>query len=66
MTNPTWLEETSRLLQLRASNIKLRTIAADCGVSVPWLSKLQTLKLKDAPISKLQRVNDWLKANTNV
>lgn len=59
---PNLLDETKRLLQLRYSNIKLRSIADECAVSVPWLSKLQTGKLTDAPFTKLQRVNKWLKA----
>lgn len=61
LTESLWLEETRELLANRPSRIKLKEIAADCGISIAWLSQLQTGKLLDAPISKVQSVNKWLK-----
>jgi len=61
-----WLEETSRLLRKRTSDIRLKTISEDCKVSVAWLSKLQTGKLLTAPVEKVERVNVWLKAHKDV
>ncbi|MCW2764034.1 MAG: hypothetical protein JWR85_4235 [Marmoricola sp.] len=62
-TESDWLGETRTLLQNRPSRIRLREIAQACGVSIGWLSTLQTGRMEDAPISKVQCVNKWLKEN---
>lgn len=59
-----WLAETRTLMENRPSKIRLQVIAEACGVSVAWLSKLQTGKLTDAPISKVESLNRWLKENS--
>lgn len=58
--SPTWLEETAALMNAR-QGIRLREIAEECNVSIAWLSKLQTGRLTDASVKKLQTVNAWLK-----
>ena len=63
LTESLWLEETRTLLANRPSRIRLRVIAEACGVSIAWLSLLQTGKLHDAPITRVQCVNKWLKEN---